>query len=129
MQNQIIHCAKTRDEVYHEIFLRSHKCTYVSYLRGKRCLTEDDFFHEVSASFQFPYYFGDNWAAFDECICDLDWLSFNSLFIVVDDYDRMFNGNSTIQNLFIKYMKVMINYWEEKGVYVEVWLNQHTNCT
>jgi hypothetical protein len=123
MQNLIVHCAKSRDEVYREIYNRSHEGTYVSYLRGSRCLTEDDFFYEVSASFQFPYYFGENWAAFDECICDLEWLSFNSLFIVVDDFERMFNGNRTIQNQFKEYMKIMVDYWEEQGVFVEVWLN------
>jgi hypothetical protein len=29
---------------------------------------------EFAASFQFPYYFGENWPAFDECINDLSWL-------------------------------------------------------
>ncbi|MBT0993545.1 barstar family protein [Cellulomonas sp. DKR-3] len=31
-------------------------------------------FDEVSAALQFPYYFGENWPAFDECLADMDWL-------------------------------------------------------
>jgi RNAse (barnase) inhibitor barstar len=33
-----------------------------------------DFFNEVSAAWQFPYYFGENWNAFNDCITDLEWL-------------------------------------------------------
>ncbi|MER6971121.1 barstar family protein [Nocardioides sp. NPDC000445] len=43
-------------------------------VRGSKMRTEDQFFNEVSAALQFPYYFGENWPAFDECLADLKWL-------------------------------------------------------
>lgn len=43
-------------------------------VRGSKMLTEDQLFTEVSAALQFPYYFGENWPAFDECLADLEWL-------------------------------------------------------
>lgn len=31
-------------------------------------------FDEFGAAMQFPYYFGENWPAFDECLTDLSWM-------------------------------------------------------
>jgi len=46
----------------------------VRILRGVRCQDVDHLFQEWAAAFQFPYYFGNNWDAFEECIGDLSWL-------------------------------------------------------
>jgi hypothetical protein len=46
----------------------------VRIVRGKQCRTSSSFFHESAAALQFPYYFGHNWDAFEECINDLAWL-------------------------------------------------------
>jgi len=43
-------------------------------LRGKKMRTRQGMFDEFAAALQFPYYFGENWNAFYECIGDLDWL-------------------------------------------------------
>jgi hypothetical protein len=47
----------------------------VRFLRGSKMKTERGLFDELSAAFQFPYYFGDNWDALDECMADLSWLT------------------------------------------------------
>ncbi|MCX4097227.1 barstar family protein [Nocardia sp. alder85J] len=41
-------------------------------LRGARMRTLAGVFDEFAAAFQFPYYFGENKDAFDECLRDLD---------------------------------------------------------
>ena len=46
----------------------------VRVLRGRKMRTLDSLFDEVAAALQFPYYFGENWAAFHECLADMDWL-------------------------------------------------------
>jgi hypothetical protein len=43
-------------------------------VRGHKATTEPAFFNECAAAWQFPYYFGDNWDAFEECLTDLEWL-------------------------------------------------------
>jgi hypothetical protein len=42
------------------------------FCRGSKMQTLDALFDEFSAAWQFPYYFGYNWAAFDECLSDLN---------------------------------------------------------
>ena len=41
-------------------------------LRGAKMRTATGLLDEFAAAFQFPYYFGDNRDAFDECLRDLD---------------------------------------------------------
>jgi hypothetical protein len=43
-------------------------------IRGRKARTVAGLFDEFAAAFQFPYYFGENWDAFDECLNDLEWL-------------------------------------------------------
>lgn len=45
-------------------------------LRGQKMRTVPALFDEFGAALQFPYYFGENWDAFDECLTDLDWLGY-----------------------------------------------------
>ena len=123
----IKHCALSKGEIYTKLYVAAEKGVYTSYLRGTRCKTEDDFFNEVSASFQFPFYYGENWPATDECLCDLEWLCASEIFVVIDDFSCMFSEQKHIQNMLqnriIKYFTTMIDYWKEEGVPVEVWLN------
>lgn len=45
-------------------------------VRGHKMRTFQGLFDEFGAALQFPDYFGENWAAFDECLTDLDWLGY-----------------------------------------------------
>lgn len=120
-------CELAPDEVYSKMYLESHSNTYTSYLRGKRCRNEESFFNEVSASFQFPAYFGENWAAFDECIQDLEWISFTRIFVLFDDFSQAFSEPQNLQKLMqkqvVEYWNRAIKYWESQGIIMEVWIN------
>jgi RNAse (barnase) inhibitor barstar len=54
--------------------LRSGCERYVAVLRGERMQNYESLYQEIAAALQFPYYFGNNWSALDECIKDLIWL-------------------------------------------------------
>jgi hypothetical protein len=43
-------------------------------VRGGKSRTVERMFDEVSAAWQFPDYFGENWPALNECIAEMDWL-------------------------------------------------------
>ena len=127
MHKNIHWCTLTQEEVYHKLYLEAQNDAYTSYLRGMRCKTEGDFLIEVSASFQFPYYYGENWSAFDECIQDLEWIKFSRIFVMFDDFSQSFCNQETIQSILqdrvIDCWTRAIEYWESNGITVELWLN------
>lgn len=62
-------------------------------LRGKKMQTLQGLFNEFAAALQFPSYFGENWAAFDECLSDMDWLPLaQGLVLLVTDADLVLVG-------------------------------------
>jgi RNAse (barnase) inhibitor barstar len=57
-------------------------------LRGRKMRDEDSLFDELGAALQFPYYFGENWPALDECINDLEWIPASAFaFVIVDAHE------------------------------------------
>jgi hypothetical protein len=52
-------------------------------VRGRKMRRVSDLDNEFAAALQFPWYFGENWAAFDECIKDLAWLPAEAGYVAV----------------------------------------------
>ena len=124
----ISYTALSDAEVYRKLWRESQEDSYTSYIRGLRCKTVEDYFREISASFQFPKYFGENWPALDECLCDLEWLKMKRVFVIVDDFSQMFSEEAeedreTIRNLVVKYFTLAVEEWKRSGVSFEAWLN------
>lgn len=67
----------------------AHKQTAIRMIRGKKGRTLDALYDEVSAALQFPWYFGGNWAAFDECITDLDWIPADTYCLMISQADLL----------------------------------------
>lgn len=58
-------------------------------LRGNKMRNISALFNEFGAALQFPYYFGENANAFDECINDLDWLIAPGYVLIIHDADQL----------------------------------------
>ncbi len=54
-------------------------------VRGRKMRTTPALYDELAAALQFPYYFGENGAAFDDCITDLEWLPADAYTILISD--------------------------------------------
>jgi RNAse (barnase) inhibitor barstar len=63
--------------------------TVVRTLRGTKMGSEDRLYDEFAAALQFPYYFGENWDALDECLRDLGWLSGEGYLLVITNAARV----------------------------------------
>ena len=124
----------TDSELYTLMCRAAHESnTHVAYVRGKFCGTLDGFFQEISSSMRFPNYFGWNWAAFDECITDLEWLSFSGLLIVIDDFDLVFGKEKRrereqLRDLLLIYLKKAVAYWSDQKIPIAVCLNHHVSA-
>jgi RNAse (barnase) inhibitor barstar len=57
----------------------------VRLVRGKKMRTTPALFDEFAAALQFPWYFGENWDAFDECLTDLEWLPADAYTVLVSN--------------------------------------------
>ncbi|MBA2853974.1 barstar family protein [Methanococcus maripaludis] len=77
---------------------------YIAKIAGKRCSDLDGLFSEFKRAFKFPDYFGYNWAAFDECLNDLDWISADSYLLVIEDMDKILVNDSANFESFLKYL-------------------------
>jgi hypothetical protein len=59
------------DDLWHS-WINEH--TVVRQVRGHKMHTTHALFDEFAAAWQFPWYFGGNWDALEECLADLSWL-------------------------------------------------------
>lgn len=80
--------------------------------RGEKMKTTAELFAEISAAFQFPYYFGENWAAFEDCMSELSWFYSDSYVMVVANANELLtNEAETSLRQFLSSMRTTINGW------------------
>ena len=83
----------------------------VRIIQGKRCSTKKEVFQEWAAGLQFPYYFGNNWDAFNECINDLEWLPAEYYVIVIMNADRILSNAEEDFQVLVDILKQTADTW------------------
>ncbi|HEY2213168.1 MAG TPA: barstar family protein [Bradyrhizobium sp.] len=63
--------------------------TAVRFVRGNKMRRVDPLFDELSAAFQFPHYFGENWAALADCLGDLEWLGAPHVVLIISRFPEV----------------------------------------
>ncbi len=115
------------EELYTIECIAAENGAFVVHIRGKLCETLDDFYREISSAMRFPYYFGRNWAAFDECISDLEWLKFSSILIVIDNQESVMKYDDfpyESRQQMIKHLNMAVEYWKSQSIPISVYLNK-----
>ncbi len=88
-------------------------------IRGKKSRTVSDFFNEIAAAMQFPYYFGENWAALDDCIADLDWIEGDAYLLMVSQANLLLDDvNSESFRVLIQILSSANEKWLTPNQYI-----------
>jgi Barstar (barnase inhibitor) len=58
-------------------------------IRGWKSTTVLDFYNEMAAALQFPEYFGENWDALYDSLCDLPWLAGDGCVLLILSAERL----------------------------------------
>jgi RNAse (barnase) inhibitor barstar len=80
----------------------------VRVLRGRKMTESASFYNEIAAALQFPYYFGENLNALDECLRDLDWLPADRYVFVVQDAAHVLSTEPS-QAAFGTWVEILTN--------------------
>ncbi|MEU0505832.1 barstar family protein [Nocardia sp. NPDC005998] len=87
-------------------------------LRGRKMRTTAGVFDEFAAAFQFPYYFGANKDAFDECLRDLDDFvgSATGYVAVIRDSAELLVDELEERDWFTETMRDAADYWSTQDL-------------
>jgi RNAse (barnase) inhibitor barstar len=101
------------DNLALELILDGFPRVAVRVMRGSKMQTTKDLFNEVSAALQFPYYFGFNWDALDECVNDLDWMPESAYVLIFTHLDQILAAEKDAEKLFLKVVHDSAQEWAQ----------------
>ena len=126
--NQVINRMNlSDDELYTYLYYKEHDNIRVCFVRCAFSTTLDGFFQEISCSLRFPSYFGWNWDAFDDCMCDLEWLKFTKMLIVVDHFGFVFRDEPLKEKqvkLLSKHLNQISEFWRQHQIEIAIIFNR-----
>lgn len=93
----------------------------VRFLRGRKMTTRQEMFDEFAAALQFPYYFGNNWAAFDECLADLAWLPASGYVLTIFDCGELLPGDTAQLDELLEVLERTCVEWSTPIASGEAW--------
>lgn len=123
-EHRFVHVMSSASEVTDFVITRvnDNPALAVRFVRGQKMLRETDVFDEFAAAWQFPWYFGENWNAFDECITDLEWIAADSfLTIILDSNLLLMDAEEDALDAFVKHMAWTREEWARPIARGEPW--------
>jgi RNAse (barnase) inhibitor barstar len=83
----------------------------ILHLDGRTCQTKAELLGLMQRVFEFPDYFGHNWDALDECVCDLDWLPADGYIVLMTESWRILSANDDEFGTFLEIMIGAVKSW------------------
>lgn len=85
--------------------------TLVVLIDGLKCSSKEECLARMSTALRFPSYFGSNWDALEECLCDLEWLDKSGLMVVFQDADLMLRTQESDWSILLRILRNAASYW------------------
>ncbi len=74
----------------------------------------DGVFTQFYVNLRLPDYFGWNWEALRDCLCDLHWIDAKHFLIVVENAERLLWDDSEERRFFLGVLQKATEYWSHK---------------
>lgn len=85
----------------------------VRVIRGWKCATAEALHDEVGAALQFPGYYGENFAAMDECITDLAWMPADGYLLHLAGAEHVLPDDPEVFSIFLSVLSDAAEDWME----------------
>lgn len=125
MEDRIIYSDISNADLYEKVVSPEYGRAAKAYINGRYCRTFDDFMADIATALRFPDWFGNSWAAFDDCIDDLDLQNPDRVLIVIYNASELFafDDPRTNRELLRKHLNIAIENITQKGLPAEVIIN------
>ncbi|MBL0319005.1 MAG: barstar family protein [Alphaproteobacteria bacterium] len=82
---------------------------------GKEITSESQLLNYLSESFKFPGYFGFNWNALYDCLCDFHWISSYKIILIHENLPDISSDNLKI---YLKILQDSVRSWHESDIHI-----------
>lgn len=96
----------------------------VRVVRGRKMITQQALFDEFAAAYQFPFYFGENWNAFHDCINDLAWLPAARHLTVIMGAEAVLSASRERFRALVETLDRAGREWSESSAATRPWAPQ-----
>ena len=81
---------------------------------GRACSTKQRWLLEAARVLSFPNYFDPNWDAFEDCLCDLEWLQAEGYLLLVDQADALLGAEPGERSTLFSILRSAGTYWSSQ---------------
>ncbi|MCA9982331.1 MAG: barstar family protein [Anaerolineales bacterium] len=85
-------------------------------LTGRGIIDKAGLLTAVGKQFNFPSYFGQNWDALDEMLCDLSWLPAAGYVVILEEFEGLALADGETWRTFVEIWQDATAVWWAQGV-------------
>jgi RNAse (barnase) inhibitor barstar len=83
---------------------------------GRGAGSNEELLARLAEALRFPDYFGQNWDAVDDCLCDMEWLPATGYVLIVRNARELWAGNVPGAGKLIEVWLFAAEYWATQTV-------------